>query len=58
MVMVGDREDDRAGAEAFGCAFVGLRRPDSDFRVPPRYAIDTLGDLPGVLSALGETGGA
>lgn len=45
ILMVGDRQVDKAGAETFGCAFVGLIRPDSDFTEPPSLSLADLGEL-------------
>ncbi|MFA5908682.1 MAG: HAD family hydrolase [Vicinamibacterales bacterium] len=50
IVMVGDRQVDKAGAASFGCAFVGVTRPDSDFTEPPTWSVTDLG---GVMRLIG-----
>ena len=45
-VMVGDRETDRDGATGAGCHFVGLTRPDNDFKSRPDNMVEGLADLP------------
>jgi len=45
IVMVGDRDNDFKGAAEFGCRFIGLIRPDSDFKATPHYAVNHLAEL-------------
>lgn len=42
VVMVGDRETDREGAKEANCHFIGLLRPDSDFKSKPRRSVTSL----------------
>jgi phosphoglycolate phosphatase-like HAD superfamily hydrolase len=53
VVLVGDSEDDRIAAEAFGCRFVGIVRPDSRrFTRAPEHTITSLGALPDLLDRI------
>lgn len=52
MVMVGDRDVDFRAANAFGCAFVALVRPDSDFSEQVPRSLCDLGGLPTLLASL------
>jgi phosphoglycolate phosphatase-like HAD superfamily hydrolase len=56
MVMVGDQEADLRGAEEFGCQFVGLVRPDSEFGTTPTWRIHHLTELPEMLAVLESKG--
>jgi phosphoglycolate phosphatase len=56
IAMVGDREEDRSSAVEAGCHFVGLKRADSTFTVPPERFITELAQLPDVLGSLGAGG--
>lgn len=52
VVMVGDKSVDQAGAEEFGCHFIGVLRSDSDFTMPPRFSVTALDQLVGVINQL------
>jgi phosphoglycolate phosphatase len=52
IVMVGDKIVDQDGAEEFGCHFIGLRQPDSDFTMTPRFCVNALDQLPAVINKL------
>lgn len=54
MAMVGDKVGDQVGAEKFGCHFVALLRPDSDFPVEPRLRASELAQLPSIIKQLNE----
>jgi phosphoglycolate phosphatase-like HAD superfamily hydrolase len=57
MLVVGDGEDDRSAAAAFGCRFVAVVRDGPDrFARPPRWRIRTLGQLPRVVDELDARG--
>ncbi len=53
LVFIGDGEDDRRAAAAFGCAFIGVT-PDgaSRFESPPGRQISDLHDLPGLIEEI------
>jgi phosphoglycolate phosphatase-like HAD superfamily hydrolase len=54
MLFVGDRQPDRAAAQACGCVFVGVRSDESDFSEPGPLLIDTLEGLPSLVRGLGK----
>lgn len=55
LLYVGDGEDDRDTAEAFGCHFAGLVRPGpSRFALAPQHRIDDLSELRGVVERIRE----
>ncbi len=53
MLTVGDGEDDRAAAAAFGCAFVGVVDGESHgFEHKPVRTIATLTELPSIVQQM------
>jgi phosphoglycolate phosphatase-like HAD superfamily hydrolase len=55
LLFVGDGEDDRSAAAAFGCHFAGVVRPGPRrFTREPRDRIDDLSELAGVVERLQE----
>ena len=55
LLFVGDGEDDRSAAEAFGCHFAGVMRPcRNPFELAPRHRIDDLSGLAKVVEAIPE----
>lgn len=55
MAMVGDKQVDQAGARAFGCAFIGVRRRDNDFTQGPTMMVDDLAEILPLLDRLEAT---
>ncbi|MBX2834228.1 MAG: HAD family hydrolase [Micavibrio sp.] len=45
IMMIGDRENDRAAAEDYGCSFIGIRSDLSDYQMAPTFLFDTLEPL-------------
>jgi phosphoglycolate phosphatase-like HAD superfamily hydrolase len=55
LLFVGDGEDDRSAAEAFGCHFAGVVRPSRNpFALAPRHQMDDLSGLAKVVEAIPE----
>jgi phosphoglycolate phosphatase-like HAD superfamily hydrolase len=53
MVFIGDGEDDRRAAVAFGCVFIGVTPDETNrFEHPPGRQIRDLQDLPGLLEEI------
>jgi len=52
ILMVGDKRVDQIGAAEFGCHFVALVRPDSDFAEPLPSVLYSLSDLPALLAEM------
>ena len=52
IAMVGDQEADRIGAAEFGCRFIALQRPESNFALAPECSISELKQLPGLIDRL------
>lgn len=49
MVMVGDHQVDKSGADDFGCRFVAVLSPDNDFTEPPPLGLTDLTELSSLL---------
>ena len=49
MVMVGDHQVDKSGADDFGCRFVAVLSADNDFTNPPQLGLTDLMELPALL---------
>lgn len=52
ILMLGDHEVDRRGAAEFGCAFFGVRRPDSDFAELPAVVVSDLNEAARLIEPL------
>jgi len=58
LLLVGDGEDDRQAARAFGCPFAGVARaPGGRFAAPPQHCLDDLRALPALCERLGVAAG-
>lgn len=52
IIMVGDRLADLVGAQDFGCHFIGLIQPDSDFVEPLQFGVSSMSQFLKVLSKI------
>jgi phosphoglycolate phosphatase-like HAD superfamily hydrolase len=52
IIMVGDRLADLVGAQDFGCHFIGLIQPDSDFIEPLQFGVSNMSQFLKVLNKI------